>query len=146
MNKFIELTNAAGNPVLINVANINAVTTINGNVYISFAFDHDTTMGVKESYEQVKALIVGEVVPRETIQQFEDRIAQETRERNPELWKEMCGHSPVVDIVPGPYQETFEQRDSTGKPHNCNVSIMNLGKPLPRTCKRCGLGPCPYNR
>lgn len=29
-------------------------------------------------------------------------------------------------------------------PVNCNTVLRAQGKPMPRTCERCGLGPCPF--
>ena len=51
----------------------------------------------------------------------------------------------IADALDGPVRTDTGEAILTAKgPVNCNVVLRHQHKAMPRTCERCGLGPCPF--
>jgi hypothetical protein len=65
----------------------------------------------------------------------------------PHVWdgEKMSKMEIGIDLAekPGPYKPTNLASTSPG-PVNCSIRLRHQGKLYPRTCERCGLGPCPF--
>lgn len=129
MKNWIELTGSNGRPRFVNLARVELIIPSNEEgCNLSFT-GNDSYVFVKESYSEVVLMIH---------RADEDEIAMQHTER--------VGNVEVRETI---YQQSNDvpvRVDSTGRPSNCNKSIAQLGKAMPRTCQACGLGPCKYGR
>lgn len=127
MKNWIELTRL-GAPELVNLERVVAVRKHfeSGSVLVWV----DGVIHYDESYADVCLMIK---------QEGEEQIFAQTTER--------VGNLEVRETIYDKGDGLTAMRTGDGRcSPRCNKSILFLGKPMPRTCNECKLGPCKFDK